>query len=56
MKFIKILIPTFFVVGAINQSFYNFCMKAHCLSAAFPKVLILSVIVAAAITYFSDEQ
>lgn len=55
MNFLKTLIPTFFVVMLVNQSFYNFCTKGYCLAAAFPKVLVLSVIVAGAITYFNKE-
>ena len=55
MVFLKTLLPTFLVVGLINQSFYGFCMKSYCLAAAFPKVLVLSVIIAATITYFNQS-
>ena len=45
MNFLKIFVPTFLIVGLINQSFYGFCMKSYCLSAAFPKVAIISAII-----------
>jgi len=55
-KFIKIFIPAFLVVGVVNQSFYGFCMKSHCLAAAFPKVVILSVIVAFVIFKVKEDN
>ncbi len=48
-KFLKIFTMSFLVVGFINQIFYNFCFSDRCLSAAFPKVLLLSLIVSAVI-------
>lgn len=54
--FITTLIPTFVVVGLVNQSFYGMCMKAYCLSAAFPKVLVLSVIVAGVISLVKENR
>lgn len=48
-KFLKIFAASFLVVGFFNQIFYNFCFSDRCLSAAFPKVLLLSLIVSAVI-------
>jgi tryptophan-rich sensory protein len=36
---------TFIVILIINQMFYGGCFKAHCLSAALPKVVIISTFV-----------
>ena len=33
------------VIGFVNQAFYGFCFEGYCLAAAFPKVLILALIV-----------
>ena len=48
-KFLKIFAMSFLGVGFANQIFYNFCFSDRCLSAAFPKVLLLSLIVSAVI-------
>lgn len=55
-RFIKTFLVTFIIVGLINQSFYNFCFSEYCLSAAFPKVLILSLIVAAVVYFVVKEE
>ena len=46
-KLLKIFAMSFLGVGFVNQIFYNFCFSDRCLSAAFPKVLLLSLIVSA---------
>lgn len=43
MLFIFTLV--FFVVLVINQISYGSCFKGYCLSAAFPKVAIISAII-----------
>lgn len=55
-RFIKIFFWTLIAVGLINQSFYNFCFSGRCLSAAFPKVLILSLIVSVVIYFVVKEE
>lgn len=45
IKFTKILIPTYFIVLFLNQTLYGSCYQSYCLSAAFPKVTIISVII-----------
>ena len=52
---IIIFIPVFFIVFIINQMFYGGCTANYCLSAAFPKVIILSSIVTA-IFYLSFSE
>jgi hypothetical protein len=44
-RFLLYLIPAFIVVLIINQSAYGSCYSGYCLSAAFPRVLIISIIV-----------
>ncbi|GAA0788532.1 hypothetical protein SAMN04487964_10312 [Marinobacterium sediminicola] len=39
----------------INQAFYGFCFKAHCIGAALPSVVIMSGVLTAVI-YFSDTR
>ena len=56
MNFLKIFVPTFLIVGLINQSFYGFCMKSYCLSAAFPKVAIISAIIAFGIYKIKERE
>jgi len=52
---LKIFGISFVVIGIINQAFYGFCFKSYCLSAAFPKVLILSIIVTVALSIMNKE-
>ena len=52
---LKIFGISFIVIGIINQAFYGFCFKSYCLSAAFPKVLILSIIVTVALSIMNKE-
>lgn len=54
-RFMKIFFWVFIVIGLINQSFYNFCFSGRCLGAAFPKVLILSLIVTSVIYFVVKE-
>lgn len=42
---IAIFTVTFVVILFVNQLSYGGCFQAHCLSAAFPKVIILSTFV-----------
>lgn len=55
---IKLFAGTFFVVFILNQLFYGACFASYCLAAAFPKVVILSVIIAGFIHVVSsgDEK
>lgn len=48
-KFFSIFVFCFLGIGIFNQMFYGFCFSSRCLGAAFPKVLLLSVIVSAII-------
>ncbi|MDP5029612.1 MAG: hypothetical protein NWQ54_00470 [Paraglaciecola sp.] len=43
---IFIFIPVFLVVMVVNQFFYGGCFKSYCLAAAFPKVTIISAVLA----------
>jgi len=38
----QFFIVTFLTVLVINQSFFGFCMKPHCLMSALPLTLIVS--------------
>lgn len=55
-RFLQIFIASFLGVGFVNQMFYNFCFSDRCLSAAFPKVLLLSLIVAAVIFLITGNE
>ncbi|WP_297407981.1 hypothetical protein [uncultured Cetobacterium sp.] len=55
-KALSIFIPTFVVVLIVNQMFYGFCFKSYCLSAAFPKVVVLSILVSFFIFFVSDSS
>lgn len=50
---IKLFIGTFLAVFVVNQMFYGACFKGYCLSKAFPKVVVLSAIIAAVIHFMS---
>jgi tryptophan-rich sensory protein len=52
---LKIFGISFVVIGIINQAFYGFCFKSYCLSVAFPKVLILSVLVTVALSIMNKD-
>lgn len=56
MRALKILLPTFAVILAINQAAYGMCFEAYCLAAALPKVIVLSVIVSAFIYWVSKND
>ena len=56
LEFLKIFAMSFFGVGFVNQIFYNFCFSDRCLSAAFPKVLLLSLIVSAVIFMVAKNE
>mgnify|MGYP000034633298 CR=1 FL=1 len=49
---IVIFFVAFVVILVVNQMFYGFCFESRCLSAAFPKVLIL----ASFVTYFLTKS
>lgn len=55
-KYISVYILAFPVVMIINQSFYNFTFKGYALAAAFPKVCILTGIVAFLIYFLKNSQ
>ena len=44
-RFSLCLIPAFIVILILNQSAYGSCYSGYCLSAAFPRVLIISIII-----------
>lgn len=54
-KMLPTFIAVFIVVGLLNQSFYNFCMQLHCLSAALSKVTVLSVFLTSMI-YLANKK
>jgi len=56
LAFLKIFAMSFFGVGFVNQIFYNFCFSDRCLSAAFPKVLLLALIVSAVIFMVTKNE
>ena len=56
IKALSIFIPTFIIVMIINQFFYGACFKAYCLSAAFPKVIILSLAISAFIYFVNRDE
>lgn len=41
---LKIFSFTFIAVMIVNQLFYGACFSSYCLAAAFPRVLIMSVL------------
>ena len=50
----QFFIVTFLTVLVINQSFYGFCMKPHCLMAALPLTLIISGLIT--FFYFKSQK
>jgi len=46
-KALSIFLPTFMIVLIINQSAYGSCYESYCLSAALPKVIMLSSAISA---------
>lgn len=50
---IKFFVFAFLAILIVNQMFYGGCFAAHCLAAAFPKVLILSLVATAAAHWLS---
>ncbi|ENM3851143.1 hypothetical protein VCSRO184_3530 [Vibrio cholerae] len=55
-KALKIFVPTFIVVLIVNQMAYGSCFKGYCISAAFPKVTILSLLISAFIYWVSKSE
>jgi len=55
-KNIMIFVASFLGLMFINQLSYGACFKGYCLAAAFPKVLILSVILSAFIIWISKDK
>lgn len=55
-KSLKIFVPTFFIVLFFNQLAYGSCFKGYCIAAAFPKVIILSVIISVFIYWVSKNE
>ena len=53
-KWLLFFIPTFIVILIVNQSAFGSCYSGYCISAAFPRVLILSIIISFIITLNSD--
>lgn len=56
LKAVSIFIPTFLVVLVVNQLFYGGCFKAYCLSAAFPKVAIISAVITWALYAITSDS
>lgn len=56
MRVIGIFILTFMVVLFINQISYGGCFASYCISAAFPKVFVVSSIITAVIFSLSSES
>jgi len=50
----QFFIVTFLTVLVINQSFFGFCMKPHCLMAALPLTLIVSGLIT--FFYFKSQK
>ena len=55
-KALAIFIPTFVAIMVINQMFYGACFAAYCLAAAFPKVVVLAVIVSTFLYFVSKSE
>lgn len=55
-KALVIFIPTFLVVLFINQLSYGACFKGYCISAALPKVTILSLLISLFIYFVSESE
>lgn len=53
---LSIFVPTFLVVLVVNQLFYGGCFKAYCLAAAFPKIAIVSAVIAWVIYAISGQE
>lgn len=53
-KWLLVFIPTFIVTLILNQSAYGSCYSGYCISAAFPKVLLLSLIISFLIAVNSE--
>ncbi len=50
----QFFIVTFLTVLVVNQSFFGFCMKPHCLMAALPLTLIVSGLIT--FFYFKSQK
>jgi len=55
VKTITIFIVTFSIVMLVNQISYGSCFASYCLSAALPKVTLLSVVISAFIVWGSKK-
>jgi hypothetical protein len=53
-KWLLFFIPTFIVILIINQSAFGSCYSGYCISAALPRVLIISIIVSFFVAMNSD--
>jgi NADH pyrophosphatase NudC (nudix superfamily) len=57
LKALSIFVPTFLIVLVVNQLFYGGCFKAYCLSAAFPRIAIISAVITWALyNVFRDSE
>ncbi len=53
---LKIFIPTFVIVLIFNQMTYGSCFKGYCIAAAFPKVIVLSLLISAFIYFVNKDE
>jgi hypothetical protein len=53
-KWLLFFIPSFIVTLIINQSAFGSCYSGYCISAAFPRVLIISIIISFFVAQNSD--
>lgn len=53
---LKIFVPTFIVILILNQLFYGACFEAYCIAAAFPKVIVLSLLVSVFIYWVKGSE
>ncbi|WP_286891580.1 hypothetical protein [Pseudoalteromonas sp. ESRF-bin5] len=51
-----LLIPIFIIVLIINQMLYGNCFSGYCLSAAFPRVFIISIAASLFFTFLMNDS
>ena len=56
LKAIVIFIVTFSIVMMVNQIGYGSCFKSYCVTAAIPKVTLLSVVISAFLYWVSENE
>jgi len=55
-KFIITFVVAFPAIMVVNQMFYGFTFEGYALAAAFPKVLILSLLAASVVAWWSKAD